>query len=121
MSLATYTTELIKISRFLKEARKLVADDVTVQKLDTLVQVMLQPDGIPQSEILDKADLSRAAGSKNVADLTSITSRKKPGPNLVESVIDPLNRTSRTIRMTASGERKAVEALKNSFGGKNKK
>lgn len=121
MRLSAYTTDLIKVSRFLKEARELIADDVTVQKLDTLVQVLLQPDGIPQADILLKANLTRTAASKNVADLSSITSRKKAGPNLVESVIDPLNRTSRTIRMTPTGEKKAVAVLKKAFGGKDRK
>lgn len=118
MSLAKYTNELSQVSRLLKAARAMIADEVTVQKLDTLLQACLHPDGIEQGTLLEKAKLSRSATSKNVADLSKITSRKTPGPDLLESVIDPMNRVIRTIRVTPNGEREVLRALEAAFGPK---
>jgi DNA-binding MarR family transcriptional regulator len=118
MSLTKYTTEMARVSKFLKEARLLIGDTVTAQKLDTLLQVALNPDGIPQGDVMTKASLERSAVSKNIADLSKLTQKKEKGPDLIESVIDPMVRTTRTIRVTPSGERKILKALEASFGKK---
>jgi DNA-binding MarR family transcriptional regulator len=118
MSLTKYQRELQATSRFLKMMREVVDDSLTVQKLDTLLTVAMRPDGIEQSQLMMAAKLSRSGTSKNVTDLTKLTSKHEQGPDLVESLIDPMNRVGRTIKLTRRGESQLLKAFEASFGGK---
>lgn len=91
-----------RIRKFLQAVRA-VEPECSVQKLQILVEIMLQP-GIDQNTLVRKVDQTRSAVSKNVADWTDITSKKKPGPGFVESRIDPMNRTGRLLYPTAKGK-----------------
>ncbi len=92
-----------QVRRFLKAVRE-VDPDVSVQKLQVLVEVMCNP-GIDQASLLQSVDQSRSAVSKNIAEWSAINSRKKPGPGFIESRIDPMNRVSRLLYPTDKGKR----------------
>jgi DNA-binding MarR family transcriptional regulator len=118
MNLTKYQRELQAMSRFLKCMREVVDDAITVQKLDTLLTVALRPDGIEQQNLMMAAKLSRSGTSKNVTDLTKLTSKHEQGPDLVESLIDPMNRVGRTVKLTRRGESQLLKSLVASFGEK---
>jgi DNA-binding MarR family transcriptional regulator len=110
MSLTTTT----KLRRFLSASREHLGSEATVQKLQVLCEIMLQP-GIDQQTLLQRVDQTRSAVSKNIADWSSITSLKKPGPGFVESRINPMNRVIRELYPTDAGKAawsKVMEALK---------
>ena len=118
MGLPAYSSELRALSKMLKFARANVSDKMTVQQLDTLITISLEPEGIDQANLVKRADLSRSGASKNIADLTALTSRHKPGPGLVESLIDPFNRSTRSIKLTMKGTAVLLEGLILSYGDK---
>lgn len=99
----------IRLSRFLRKVRE-TDPELTVQKLQILVEVMMNP-GIEQQSLILKVDQTRSAVSKNLADWSEITSRKKPGPGLIESRIDPRNRVIRTIHPTSEGRKRWAEMI----------
>jgi len=89
--------------RLLKEVRAQIDNEMSVQKLQILMCCLSSPDGIDQQRLFQEMDQSRSAVSKNIADLTAFTSKKLPGPALLVSIPDPMNLTTRIIRVTPKG------------------
>lgn len=103
-------TGLHRIDRLLREARRALGADVTVQRLLILLNVYLN-EGLSQTELLRQLDgTSVTALSRNLADLSAWTSRKRPGPDLLELRTDPMNLRRKTVHLTESG-RVLVERL----------
>jgi DNA-binding MarR family transcriptional regulator len=74
-------------------------------------------EGLSQRELLDTvAGCSITALSRNLADLSRLTSRKRPGPGLVESRPDPMNLRLRRVYMTPKG-RRLVDRLERALSG----
>lgn len=103
-------TGLHRIDRLLREARQALGADVTVQRLLILLNVYLN-EGLSQTELLRQLDAtSVTALSRNLADLSAWTSRKRPGPDLLELRTDPMNLRRKTVHLTEAG-RALVERL----------
>lgn len=99
----TDTRHFETLDRGLRFARKKLTADVTAQRLLILLCVYFN-EGLSQRELLDKLDsTSITALSRNIADLSKLTSRKQPGPNLLELRADPMNLRVRRVHLTAKG------------------
>lgn len=94
-----------RLDRVLRCARSALGPDVTVQRLLILINVYLH-EGISQRELLRRLDAtSIPALSRNLADLSARTSKKTPGPGLLELRVDPMNLRRKTIHLTGKGRR----------------
>ncbi|MEL7025163.1 MAG: MarR family winged helix-turn-helix transcriptional regulator [Pseudomonadota bacterium] len=90
---------------FLTYARDHIAPDVTVQRLLVLLHVA-RSEGLSQNELAQQlAGISTTALSRNLADLSAVTSRKTPGPALIEQHLDQANLRKKRIYLTDKGHR----------------
>lgn len=102
----------------LRVVRTSVAPDITVQRLLILLSVRAH-EGMSQKELLGHLDdCSITALSRNLADLSSLNSRKKPGPGLVELRTDPMNLRVRRVYLTDKG-RALIDDLEGALAGQN--
>ena len=100
------------VYRALHFARKKFGVDITAQRLSILIAVYLHP-GLSQRELLDKLDsTSITALSRNLADLSDWTTRKTPGPGIVELRADPMNLRVKRVRLTRRGRRLVSQWVK---------
>lgn len=96
--------------RFLVRARKALGPDVTALRLHILLNVYLN-EGTNQSSLLKQLDVtSVTALSRNLADMSALTSSKKPGPGLIELRSDLMNLRQKSIHLTPRG-RKIIMAI----------
>ena len=100
---------ILKTLKLLELIRKEVDGEMSLQKLQVLLTALANPTGIDQSTLLKRVDQSRAAVSKNVADLSLLTSKKEVGVGLIRSDADPMNLSTRIITPTAKGIKLAKE------------
>ncbi len=99
------TKNLLKTNDFLRFARDAIDHDITAQRLIILITVSLH-EGESQNELLQHLDkTSVTALSRNLADLSGLTSRKMTGPGLVELRSDPLNLRKKRVYLTDAGRR----------------
>ena len=98
--------------QFLIEARNYLGPDVTALRLHILLNVFLS-EGINQRALLQRLHVtSVTALSRNLADMSALTSSKRPGPGLLELRYDAMNLRSKTIHLTAKGKRTMTALLK---------
>jgi len=98
------------LDRKVRFARARLGPDTTLQRLLILLNVSLH-EGLSQKELLARLDAtSITALSRNLADLSAWTSRKQPGPGLLELRVDPMNLRRKTIHLTVRG-RELLAAL----------
>ncbi|MFT7218885.1 MAG: DNA-binding MarR family transcriptional regulator [Candidatus Azotimanducaceae bacterium] len=89
--------------RFIVRARKALGPDVTVLRLHILLNVYLN-EGTNQRNLLKLLDVtSVTALSRNLADMSALTSSKKPGPGLIELRFDLMNLRQKSIHLTPRG------------------
>ena len=99
------TTEVRQLEKALRFARSNLSADITAQRLLILIGVYFH-EGLSQRELLSFLDsTSVTALSRNIADLSSLTTKKLPGPGLIELRIDPLNLRVKRVFLTAAGRR----------------
>ncbi|MBI2399183.1 MAG: hypothetical protein HYV17_15470 [Xanthomonadales bacterium] len=92
------------LAKVLIAVREDIDDDCSVQKLLILMAVAESGSpGTTQQALQERARTGRSNTSKLVADLTHLTYRKKPGPNLIRSTPDPQNLRTRIITLTEKG------------------
>jgi DNA-binding MarR family transcriptional regulator len=92
------------LDRALRFARARLSPDITAQRLLILIAVYFH-EGLSQRELLQHLEsTSITALSRNLADLSGLTSRKMPGPNLLELRTDPLNLRIKRIYLTRKGK-----------------
>jgi DNA-binding MarR family transcriptional regulator len=104
-----------RLDAALREARRRLGPDVTVQRLLILLTVY-QNEGLSQGELLEHLDsTSVPALSRNLADLSERTSRKTRGPGLLRLRPDPMNLRRKTVHLTAKG-REVVAAILGEVG-----
>jgi DNA-binding MarR family transcriptional regulator len=107
---------LFSLHRALTVVRRTVAPDITVQRLMILLSVYAN-EGLSQRELLERLDgCSITALSRNLADLSRLTSKKRPGPGLVEARSDPMNLRVRRVYMTPKG-RRLVDRIERALAG----
>lgn len=93
------------LDRALRFARARLHPDVTAQRLSILLAVYFH-EGLSQRELLNHLELtSITALSRNIADLSSLTTKKLPGPGLLELRTDPLNLRVKRVFLTRKGKR----------------
>ncbi len=91
------------LDKALRFARSILTPDITAQRLLILISVF-QNEGLNQRELLKTLDsTSITALSRNLADLSALTTRKLPGPGLLELRVDPMNLRIKRIYLTAKG------------------
>ncbi len=91
------------LDRALRFARASLTPDITAQRLLILISVF-QNEGLNQRELLSKLETtSITALSRNLADLSSLTTKKLPGPGLLELRVDPMNLRIKRIYLTPKG------------------
>ena len=96
--------ELQKLDRALRFARTNLSPDVTAQRLSILINVFFN-EGLSQRELLRHLDgTSITALSRNLADLSALTTKKSPGPALLELRVDPLNLRVKRVFLTRKGQ-----------------
>ncbi|MBL6689471.1 MAG: hypothetical protein ISP91_03670 [Pseudomonadales bacterium] len=94
-----------EFDRLVVQARKLLGPDVTALRLHILLNVYMN-EGLSQSELLKTLDMtSVTALSRNLADLSVLTSSKRPGPGLIELRFDSMNLRRKTIHLTSKGKK----------------
>jgi DNA-binding MarR family transcriptional regulator len=99
------TTEIQQLEKALRFARSNLSADITAQRLLILIGVYFH-EGLSQRELLSFLDsTSVTALSRNIADLSSLTTKKLPGPGLIELRTDPLNLRVKRVFLTAKGRR----------------
>ena len=99
------TDYLELLDRALRFARKNLSPDITAQRLLILISVYFH-EGLSQRELLNHLDsTSITALSRNLADLSAMTTRKVPGPGLLELRTDPLNLRIKRVFLTSRGKR----------------
>lgn len=93
------------LDRALQFARKKISTDITAQRLQILLAVYFN-EGLSQRDLLQFLDMtSITALSRNIADLSRLTSRKLKGPGLLELRPDPLNLRTKHVFLTGKGRR----------------
>lgn len=99
------TLEMKQLEGALRFARSKLSADITAQRLLILIGVYFH-EGLSQRELLSFLDsTSIAALSRNIADLSSFTTKKVPGPGLLELRADPMNLRVKRVYLTAKGRR----------------
>lgn len=97
--------EIQQLEKALRFARSNLSADITAQRLLILIGVHFH-EGLSQRELLSFLDTtSVTALSRNIADLSSLTTKKLPGPGLIELRTDPLNLRVKRVFLTAKGRR----------------
>lgn len=103
MSETAGANDIGALDRALRFARAKLSPDVTVQRLLILIGVYLH-EGLSQRELLNHLDsTSITALSRNIADLSTLTTRKSPGPGLLELRTDPMNLRVKRVFLTRKG------------------
>lgn len=93
------------LDRALRFARSKLSPDITAQRLLILIAVYFH-EGLSQRELLNHLELtSITALSRNLADLSRLTTKKLPGPGLLELRVDPLNLRIKRVFLTTKGKR----------------
>ena len=91
------------LDRGLRFARARLSADITAQRLLILIAVYFN-EGLSQRDLLQHLDsTSITALSRNLADLSALTTKKLPGPGLLELRMDPLNLRVRRVFLTSKG------------------
>lgn len=94
---------LESLDKGLRFARARLSGDVTAQRLLILIAVS-RHEGLSQSELFNWLDsTSITALSRNLADLSALTTRKQPGPGLLELRTDPMNLRVKRVFLTRKG------------------
>lgn len=105
MSATKQESALHALDRALRFARSEISPDITAQRLLILIAVYFH-EGLSQRELLTYLEsTSITALSRNVADLSALTTRKTPGPALLEQRSDPLNLRIKRVYLTGKGRR----------------
>ncbi|MEE4297944.1 MAG: MarR family winged helix-turn-helix transcriptional regulator [Pseudomonadales bacterium] len=95
----------------LRQARRELGADATLLRLSILLTVYMH-EGRSQNELLGLMEATSATAlSRNLADLSAWTSRKAPGPGLVELRADPMNLRRKTVHLTDQGRAVAERIL----------
>ena len=103
MSTDTQTETLRALDRALRFARARLSPDITAQRLLILIAVYFNQ-GLSQRELLQHLEsTSITALSRNLADLSVLTTKKLPGPGLLELRVDPLNLRIKRVFLTRKG------------------
>ena len=107
---------LTALDRALRFARARLSPDITAQRLLILIAVYFH-EGLSQSELLKHLEsTSITALSRNLADLSGMTTKKSPGPGLLELRMDPLNLRIRRVFLTPQGRKFVREWLADTVG-----
>lgn len=102
---STEIGQLHALDNALRFARSQLSADVTAQRLLILICVFFNQ-GLSQRELLTKLEsTSITALSRNLADLSAWTTRKKQGPGLIELRSDPMNLRVKRVFLTTAGEK----------------
>lgn len=105
MTVADMSNELQQLEKALRFARSNLSPDITAQRLLILIGVYFH-EGLSQRELKSYLNsTSITALSRNIADLSSFTTKKSPGPGLLELHVDPLNLRVKRVFLTAKGRR----------------
>ena len=92
------------LDQALRFARSQLSPDVTAQRLLILLAVHFH-EGLSQRELLNHLDgTSITALSRNIADLSAMTTKKQPGPGLLELRTDPMNLRIKRVHLTKKGK-----------------
>jgi len=105
MAESSMTAEMQQLEKALRFARENLSPDITAQRLLILIGVYFH-EGLSQRGLLKFLDsTSITALSRNIADLSALTTKKLPGPALLELRIDPLNLRVKRVFLTSKGKR----------------
>jgi len=97
--------QLHALDNALRFARSQLSADVTAQRLLILICVYFNQ-GLSQRELLTKLEsTSITALSRNLADLSAWTTRKRQGPDLIELRANPMNLREKRVFLTKLGEK----------------
>ncbi|MDX1508322.1 MAG: hypothetical protein R3358_15100 [Woeseiaceae bacterium] len=116
MTDATSMQALQSLDRGLRFARAKLSPDITAQRLLILLAVYFH-EGLSQRELLRHLELtSITALSRNLADLSDLTTKKEAGPGLLELRVDPMNLRAKRVYLTRKGTRFVQQWLAETSG-----
>lgn len=99
------THRLQSLDRALRFARARLSPDITAQRLLILLNVYFN-EGLSQRELMGMLEsTSIPALSRNIADLSALTTRKLAGPELLELRPDPMNLRIKRVHLTSKGRK----------------
>ena len=102
---AEVSQALGQLDRTMRYARAKLGADSTIQRMLILINVYLH-EGVSQKDLLARLDATSVpALSRNLADLSALTTKKQTGPGLVERRAASMNLRRKTIHLTAKGRR----------------
>jgi DNA-binding MarR family transcriptional regulator len=105
MTEAAGVDNILALDRALRFARARLSPDITAQRLLILIAVYLH-EGLSQRELLNHLDsTSITALSRNIADLSDLTTQKRPGPGLLELQSDRMNLRVKRVVLTQKGRK----------------
>lgn len=105
MSVASDKRQMAALDRALRFVRSSISPDITAQRLLILIAVYFH-EGLSQRELLRHLEsTSITALSRNIADLSSLTTKKTKGPALLEQRVDPMNLRVKKVFLTSKGRK----------------
>lgn len=90
--------------------------DIPVQMLATLLECASE-EGLTVQDIETRLRMTKASASRNVLALTTINARKEPGPGIVVTREDPVDRRFKRVELTPKG-RRLIDTLLHPVGKK---
>ena len=116
MNKAKSLQALQSLDRALRFARARLSPDITAQRLLILLAVYFH-EGLSQRELLRHLELtSITALSRNLADLSDLTTKKEAGPGLLELRVDPMNLRAKRVYLTRKGTKFVQDWLAETSG-----
>lgn len=85
--------------------------DMSIRRLEVLLFVYRRKETTTQ-EIIKRLDMIPSSVTKIVQSWSALTPDKKPGPKYLTTEADPMNLSTKVVRITPRGK-KAVELLLN--------
>ena len=86
------------------------AGNMKINRLQVLIELALAGGELPMAQLVERLGVARGHASKLVSSWTKLTYVKEPGPGYVEAYADPMNLSTKVVRLTPAG-RKYIEQI----------
>lgn len=115
---STIQRSVRKLSSVLSAVR-LVDGTMPVQELACLLEIAQRDGDISIMELSTLLGVSQSSATRNVQAMTDLTSKKKPGLELVETQVDPMDMRKKYVHLTPKGKR-LIEQITNTLNSEGK-